>query len=75
MCGHETGRWKGHQPFFCKRDLACFVDVETIMLEEDFDMDAERAKKKQRHKNRINNSETQKFSQLIFICFSQISKI
>jgi len=46
MCGHETGRWKGHQPFFCKRDLACFVDVETIMLEEDFDMDAERAKKK-----------------------------
>ena len=46
MCGHETGRWKGPQPFVCKRDLACFVDVEAIMLEEDFDSDAKRAKKK-----------------------------
>ncbi|XP_074619103.1 uncharacterized protein LOC141877949 isoform X2 [Acropora palmata] len=43
-CG--TGKWEGHQVFVCKRDYAYFVDIENIMLEEDFDRDAERAKKK-----------------------------
>ncbi|XP_015770334.1 PREDICTED: uncharacterized protein LOC107348782 isoform X4 [Acropora digitifera] len=44
--GSGTGKWKGHQLFACRRDHACFVDIESIMLEEDFDKDAERAKKK-----------------------------
>ncbi|XP_067052971.1 uncharacterized protein [Acropora muricata] len=44
--GSGTGKWKGHQLFVCRRDHACFVDIETIMLEEDFDKDAERAKEK-----------------------------
>ncbi|XP_074619105.1 ubiquitin carboxyl-terminal hydrolase CYLD-like [Acropora palmata] len=44
--GRGTGKWEGHQLFICKRDYACFVDIENIVLEEDFDRDAERAKKK-----------------------------
>ncbi|XP_044175285.1 ubiquitin carboxyl-terminal hydrolase CYLD-like [Acropora millepora] len=42
-CGSGTGKWKGNQLFVCKEDHAYFVD--TVMLEEDFDKDAERAKK------------------------------
>ena len=37
--------WKGNRFFVCKRDHACFVDIESIMLEDDFDEGAERAKK------------------------------
>ncbi|XP_067052974.1 ubiquitin carboxyl-terminal hydrolase CYLD-like [Acropora muricata] len=44
--GSGTGKWKGHQLFVCKRDHAHFVDIETVMLEEDFDREAERAKEK-----------------------------
>ena len=43
-CG--TGNWKGHQLFVCRRDHACFADIENVMLEDDFDKDPERAKKK-----------------------------
>ena len=45
-CRDETGKWKEHQLFVCGKDYACFVDIENVMLEEDFDKDAERAMKK-----------------------------
>ncbi|XP_015748239.1 PREDICTED: ubiquitin carboxyl-terminal hydrolase CYLD-like isoform X2 [Acropora digitifera] len=44
--GSGNGKWKGHQLFVCRKDYACFVDIETVMLEEDFGKDAERANKK-----------------------------
>ena len=30
---------RGKQVFVCKRDYACFVDIETVIPEKDFDQD------------------------------------
>ena len=33
---------RGKQLFICKRDYACFVDIETVIPEKDFDQDPEK---------------------------------
>ena len=35
--GSGNGKWSRRQVFVCKRDYACFVDIENVIREEDFD--------------------------------------
>ena len=35
--GSGTGKWNRRQLFVCKNDFACFVDIENVIQEEDFD--------------------------------------
>ena len=39
--GSGTGKLRGKQLIVCRRDYACFVDIETVIPEKDFDHDPE----------------------------------